>query len=323
MDGAAGDDNVVIQPIPAIDAAAPGVVAAGRDSAALGGDLTAGDGDNIGVDAAAGIIAILFAGRDRAAGGFDGAAGDGGVVSGVNAIALKLCRPAGGGDVAASDDDIAPGVNAVAFTAVCGGIAAGGGQAAAAGDGEGNNLTIITINIDAVAIYKIIRSARPGDGVVALQDDFQVSFFVVIDGGVIVGAMGDGRAIEGQGGAVPLDVPVILGGGKIPIRAFLAAREFHAAHEDGAADLRVLGTALVRQQGADGAGNQTVAGGVGVEVEVDGGQRNRCVAGVLCRFFKGCIHIGHGVSGGCARRNGRVQCLHGAVKGRQVKQVSC
>ena len=256
-----------------IDAAARCVVAAGRDSTALGNDRAAGDGDNIGVDAAAGITAILFAGRDRAAGGFDGAAGDGGVVSGVNAIALKLCRPAGGGDVAASDDDIAPGVNAVAFTAVCGGIAAGGGQAAAAGDGEGNNLTIITINIDAVAIYKIIRSARPGDGVVALQDDFQVSFFVVIDGGVIVGAMGDGRALEGQGGAVPLDVPVILGGDKIPIRdfcdgaavvrggiggAFLAAREFHAAHEDGAADLRVLGTALVRQQGADSIRNQAV-----------------------------------------------------------------
>lgn len=180
MDGAAGDDNVVIQPIPAIDAAAPGVVAAGRDRAAGGGDLTAGDGDNIGADAAAGIIAILFAGRDRAAGGFDGAAGDGGVESGVNAMALKLCRPAGGGDVAASDDDIALGVNAVAYpTAVCGGIAAGGGQAAAAGDGEGN----LTINIDAVAIYKISRSARPGDGVGVHQDDFQVSCFVVVDGG--------------------------------------------------------------------------------------------------------------------------------------------
>ena len=145
-DGAPGDNDATIQRT-AIDAAARCVVAAGRDSTALGNDRAAGDGDNIGVDAAAGITAILFAGRDRAAGGFDGAAGDGGVVSGVNAIALKLCRPAGGGDVAASDDDIAPGVNAVAFTAVCGGIAAGGGQAAAAGDGEGN----LIINMDAIA----------------------------------------------------------------------------------------------------------------------------------------------------------------------------
>ena len=148
FDGAPGDDNIVLQRIPAIDAAAPGVVAAGRDSAALGGDLTAGDGDNIGVDAAAGITAILFAGRDRAAGGFDGAAGDGDVACGVNAMALKLCRPAGGGDGAASDDGITPGVNAVAFpTAGLGGIAAGGGQAAAAGDGEGN----LIINMDAIA----------------------------------------------------------------------------------------------------------------------------------------------------------------------------
>ena len=123
--------------------------------------------------------------------------------------------------------------------------------------------------------------------------------------------MGDGRAIEGQGGAVPLDVPVILGGDKIPIRdfcdgaavvrggiggAFLAAREFHAAHEDGAADLRILGTALVRQQGADSIRNQAVTGGVGVEVEVDGG-RNRCVAGVVLRLLKLGIHIGHGVAG--------------------------
>ena len=181
FDGTPGDDNVVIQPIPAIDAAAHGAVAAGRDSAAGGVHSAAGNGDNISVDAAAGITSVTSF-RNTAAGGFDGAAGDGDVVSGVNAMALKLCRPAGGGDGTASDDGITPGVNAVASpTAVLGGIAAGSGQAAAAGDGEDN----LTINIDAVAIYKISRSARPGDGVVFLQDDFQVSCFVVVDGGTL------------------------------------------------------------------------------------------------------------------------------------------
>ena len=148
-DGAPGDNDATIQRT-AIDAATRCVVAAGRDSAAGGVHSAAGNGDNISVDAAAGITSVTSF-RNTAAGGFDGAAGDGDVVSGVNAMALKLCRPAGGGDGTASDDGITPGVNAVAFpTAVWGGIAAGGGQAAAAGDGEGN-LSINSINMDAIA----------------------------------------------------------------------------------------------------------------------------------------------------------------------------
>ena len=144
-----------------------------------------------------------------------------------------------------------------------------------------------------------------------------------------MGTLGDGRALEGQGGAVPFDVVVVFVSVVCRDGAVIrhgvgsgitAALQLYAAHEDGAADLRILGTALVRQQGADSVRNQAVTDGVGVEVKVDGGQRNRCVAGVVLRLLKLRVHISHGVVGAlCARRNDRIQRPYGGVNGRQVK----
>ena len=111
-------------------------------------------------------------------------------------------------DRAAGDGEVAVDEEAVA---ACGNIAAGDVQDAAgdvqdaaAGDGE------LAAGVDAVACPGAV-AAGSGDSALPHQDqvDGRVAVMIV-DGGVLMAALGDGGAVEGQGAAVPHDVVVVL-----------------------------------------------------------------------------------------------------------------
>ena len=209
-----------------------GTIADYRPIATLSGNFTAGDGNTIrhGGDAPADARLCVALSRNSAV-------VDGDLRRSLDAIAVFIGFTAHGGDPAAIDDDpvaldsIAPQIPTAHRAA------AGGGQAALSGDGEGNILFAAS-GVDTIAVA--VCNSRPGDGVGSCQD--KAAVVAEINGGVLMAALGDGGAVEGQGAAVPHDVVVVPVSAVRRDRAahrpgvdrggFCCGGQFHAAHMD-------------------------------------------------------------------------------------------
>ena len=204
-------------------------IAVYRPIATLSGNFTAGDGNIIhhGEDAPADARLCVALSRNSAV-------VDGDLIKSLDAIAVFIGSTAHSGDRAAIDDDpVAFDSRAPLRRAYHG--AAGGGQAAVPGDGEGNILSAAS-GVDTIAVA--VCNSRPGDGVGSRQD--KAAVVAEINGGVLMAALGDVGIVEGQGLAVPLDVVAVLAAagrdGAVLRRGVAggirAAGQFHAAHMD-------------------------------------------------------------------------------------------